>query len=153
MHKRSVEIAVGFFVALGLAALVMLAMQVSNLTVIGSNNGYFLNARFDNVGGLKVRSPVVMAGVRVGQVQNLGLDGDTFEAIVTFSVDAQYRLPLDTGASIMTSGLLGEQYVLLEPGGEETMLKDGDEIKLTQSAMMMERVIGQFLFNKAAGDE
>ncbi len=144
----------GLFVALGLAALVMLAMKVSNLSDYGGGETYRLTARFDNIGGLKVRSPVMVAGVRIGQVSEVRVDHDTYEAVVSLDIYRRYdNLPVDTSASIFTAGLLGEQYLALEPGGEEKVLRDGDEIKLTQSAMVLEQVIGQVLFSKAAGDE
>jgi phospholipid/cholesterol/gamma-HCH transport system substrate-binding protein len=155
MHSRSVEIWVGLFVAAGLAALFMLAMQVSNLSVVGDDEGYDVTARFENIGGLKVRSPVSMAGVRIGQVSHIGFDPNTFEAVVTLHISNKFnQLPLDTSANIFTAGLLGEQYVGLEPGGEEDVLEQGSEIMLTQSALVLEQLIGQFLFSKASeGDD
>ncbi len=154
MQKQKVEIAVGIFVVLGLAALVMLAMKVSNLSALSGNAGYYLTARFDNIGGLKVRSPVNMAGVRIGQVTAIRLDQATFEAVVMLRVSEQFnQLPLDTSASVYTSGLLGEQYISLEPGGEETFLADGAEIKITSSSFVLEQVIGEVLFSKAAGED
>ncbi len=154
MQGKTLEVTVGLFVALGLAALVMLAIQVSNLGEYGSGDTYQLTARFDNVGGLKARSPVMVAGVRVGQVSEVRIDRDTYEAVVTLELYQRYdNLPVDTSASIFTSGLLGEQYLALEPGGDEQVLRPGDEIRLTQSAMVLEQVIGQVLFSKAAGDE
>ena len=153
MQKPKVEIAVGIFVVIGIFALVMLALQVSNLASISGDDGYEIKARFENIGGLKVRAPVMMAGVRVGQVTGAELDGKTFEAVVTMTVSNRFNnLPKDTSASIYTSGLLGEQYVALEPGGEERVLANGDDIKLTQSAIVLEQVIGQVLFSKAAGE-
>jgi len=151
LHSRTVEIWVGLFVAAGLAALFMLAMKVSNLTVVSEGEGYNVTARFENISGLKVRSAVTMAGVRIGRVTNIGFDPKTFEAVVTLHIDGKYnQLPLDTSASIFTAGLLGEQYVGLEPGGDMEVLKDGDEITLTQSALILEQMIGQFLFSKAS---
>ncbi|MDX1527984.1 MAG: outer membrane lipid asymmetry maintenance protein MlaD, partial [Gammaproteobacteria bacterium] len=118
MTSKGVEIGVGLFVALGLAALLMLAMKVSNLAESSTNGGYELIARFDNIGGLKVRSPVTMAGVRIGRVSAIGFDNQTYEAVVTLSINSTYnQLPADTSASIFTAGLLGEQYVGLEAGG------------------------------------
>lgn len=150
-QTRTVETLVGLFMAAGFAALFMLAMKVSNLSEFTGGDGYQLSARFDNVGGLKVRSPVTMGGVRVGRVTGIGYDQNTYEAVVTLEVDGRYnRLPEDTSASIYTAGLLGEQYVGLEPGGAETFLHDGDQIKLTQSALVLEQIIGQALFSKAA---
>ena len=151
MYSKTVEIGVGLFVALGLAALLMLAMKVSNLAELTSPDGYQLTARFDNIGGLKVRSPVTMAGVRVGRVTDIEFDDNNYEAVVRFSVNPRYaRFPIDTSASIYTAGLLGEQYIGLEAGAEEAFLTNGDEIALTQSAIVLEQVIGQFLYNKAA---
>ncbi len=115
MYSKTVEVGVGLFVALGLAALLMLAMKVSNLAELTGPDGYHLTARFDNIGGLKVRSPVTMAGVRVGRVTDIGFDDKRYEAVVQFSVNPRYaRIPLDTSASIFTAGLLGEQYIGLE---------------------------------------
>lgn len=155
LHSRTVEIWVGLFIAAGLAALFMLAMQVSNLTVVSDNKGYNITARFENISGLKVRSPVTMAGVRLGRVTNITFDPQTFEAVVTMHINGEYnQLPADTSASIFTAGLLGEQYVGLEPGGDMEVLNEGSEIVLTQSALVLEQLIGQFLFSKASeGDK
>ena len=150
MNTRTIEIAVGLFVAAGLAALFMLAMKVSNLATYGGDDGYLISARFDNIGGLKVRSPVSASGVRVGQVTDISYDFGGYEARVTMSIEPQYdKFPTDTAASIMTSGLLGEQFVGLEPGAEEEYLKPGSEIEITQSALVLEQIIGQFLYSKA----
>jgi phospholipid/cholesterol/gamma-HCH transport system substrate-binding protein len=146
-----VEIAVGFFMACGLAALFMLAMKVSNIASIGDNEGYSITADFENIGGLKVRAPVTIGGVRIGRVINIGFDEQTYQAVVTLKIENQYhKLPVDSTASIFTAGLLGEQYVSLEPGGADAYLKDGDRVKLTQSALVMEQLIGRFLFQKAS---
>ena len=155
MHtSRTVEIVVGAFVALGLAALFMLAMKVSNLSSFTDDDGYAVTARFENIGGLKVRSPVSVAGVRVGRVEEIGFDNTTFEAVVKMNISTQYnQLPEDTFASIFTAGLLGEQYIGLEPGGSEKLLKDGSVIRQTQSAIVLEQIIGQFLYSKAEGDK
>ncbi|MCP5153897.1 MAG: outer membrane lipid asymmetry maintenance protein MlaD [Ectothiorhodospiraceae bacterium] len=151
MNTRTVEIGVGVFVALGFAALLMLAMRVSNLAESGGGHGYSVVAHFDNVGGLKVRSPVTIAGVRVGRVSDIRYDSEHYVAAVTMSIEPQFdRIPADSSASVLTAGLLGEQYIGLEPGGDETSLKDGDEIKFTQSALVLEQVVGQFLFSKAS---
>ena len=152
---KAIEIGVGLFVAAGLAALFMLAMQVSNLSAMSSDDGYELVARFENVGGLKVRSPVSVGGVRIGRVAAIEFDTETFEAVVRMNIANQYAtFPVDTTASIFTAGLLGEQYVALEPGGAEELLRGGDSLKLTQSALVMEQIIGQFLFSKASeGDK
>lgn len=151
MYSKTVEIGVGLFVALGLAALLMLAMKVSNLAELTAPDGYQVTARFENIGGLKVRAPVTMAGVRMGRVTHIGFDDNSYEAVVRFSVDPRYvRIPVDSSASIFTAGLLGEQYIGLDAGGDETFLTEGGEITLTQSAIVLEQVIGQFLYNKAA---
>ncbi|MFO7594429.1 MAG: outer membrane lipid asymmetry maintenance protein MlaD [Pseudomonadota bacterium] len=151
MQSRTVEIWVGLFIAAGMAALFMLAMQVSNLTVINDDEGYGITARFENISGLKVRSPVTVAGVRVGRVTDIGFDPKTFQAVVTMNISSQYdELPMDTSAAIYTSGLLGEQYIGLEPGGDFEMLADGDEIMLTQSAIILEQMIGQLLFSQGS---
>lgn len=153
MSSRTIEIWVGVFVAGGLAALFMLAMQVSNLTVVSGDEGYEIRARFENISGLRVRSPVTMAGVRVGRVVDIGFDEETFEAVVTMRIDSSYdQLPEDTSAAVLTSGLLGEKYIGLEPGGALENLGDGDVIDLTQSALVLEQLIGQFLFQQASED-
>ena len=150
MSTRTIEIAVGLFVAAGLAALFMLAMKVSNLANYTGDDGYVVSARFDNIGGLKVRSPVAASGVRVGQVVDIEYDSDGYEARVTMSIDPQYdKFPIDTAASVLTSGLLGEQFIGLQPGAEEEFLKAGSEIELTQSALVLEQIVGQFLYSKA----
>ncbi len=148
--NSTLEITVGAFVALGFAALFMLAMQVSNLSALGDNKGYQVTARFQNIGGLKKRAPVTVAGVRVGRVLDIAFDNQSYEAIVTLGIEPRYStLPKDTSASILTAGLLGEQYIGLDPGGDPAFLKEGDEIRLTQSALVLERFISQFLYNKA----
>jgi len=150
LNTRTVEITVGLFVALGMAALFMLAMQVSNLSTLGSNDGYEITASFQNIGGLKVRAPVTVSGVRVGRVDAISYDFKTFEAVVTMKIGSEYQgFPEDTSASIFTAGLLGEQYVALEPGGSMTNLVNGSRIQLTQSALVMEQIIGQFLYSAA----
>lgn len=151
-HSRNLEIVVGIFVALGIAALFVLAMKVSNLNAFADQDGYPLTARFDNIGGLKVQAAVTMAGVRVGRVEAIGFDQESFEAVVSLKVYNQYQqLPRDTSASIFTSGLLGEQYIALEAGGDMKNLAPGDEFKITQSALVLEELIGQFLFKAAEG--
>lgn len=151
MNNRTIEIGVGLFVALGFAALFMLVMQVSNLGTITTGDTYTLRAGFENIGGLKVRSPVTVSGVRVGRVAAIDYDSDAFEAIVTLRIGADYnRFPEDTSASIFTAGLLGEQYIALEPGGSMENLADGDRLQLTQSALVMEQIIGQFLYSASA---
>ena len=151
-QNKNVEILVGIFVAAGLGALFVLAMKVSNLSAFSDDGGYPLTARFDNIGGLKERAPVTMAGVRIGRVEQIGFDNETFEAVVTLNISHQYnQLPKDTSASIFTSGLLGEQYVALEAGGEVDNMQANDEFIITQSALVLEELIGQFLFKAAEG--
>jgi phospholipid/cholesterol/gamma-HCH transport system substrate-binding protein len=153
-QSRSVEIVVGLFIAAGMAALFMLAMRVSNLSMATAGDSYMINAAFENIGGLKVRSPVTVSGVRIGRVDSIDYDFDTYEAVVRLRIGTQYdSFPEDTTASIFTAGLLGEQYIALEPGGSEENLADGDSIQLTQSALVLEQMIGQFLYNTAAKDE
>ncbi|MGB7933411.1 MAG: outer membrane lipid asymmetry maintenance protein MlaD [Gammaproteobacteria bacterium] len=150
-NSRSMEIGVGLFVAGGLAALFMLAMQVSNLSANISSENYTVTAAFQNIGGLKVRSPVTVSGVRVGRVEAIDYDTHAYEAVVTLRIEDRYNtFPEDTSASIFTAGLLGEQYIALQPGGSEKNLKAGDRIHLTQSALVMEQIIGQFLYNVAS---
>lgn len=150
MNTRTVELVVGLFVAAGFLALFMLAMKVSNLASYGGDDGYVIKARFDNIGGLKVRSPVAASGVRIGQVKDITYDSDGYEAIVTLSIESQYnKFPVDTAASVLTSGLLGEQYIGLEPGAEDDYLTSGSELDITQSALVLEQIIGQFLYSKA----
>ena len=150
MNSRALELVVGLFVAAGFAALFMMAMTVSNLTSYGTGDGYEIKARFDNIGGLKVRSPVAASGVRIGRVTAIEYDQGGYEALVTMSIEPQYnKFPSDTAASVLTSGLLGEQYVGLEPGAEDDYLKSGDTVELTQSALVLEQIVGQFLYSKA----
>ncbi len=150
VQTRTIEVAVGLFVAAGLGALFVLAMKVSNLTAFTDDTGYQLVAKFENIGSLKVGAPVSIAGVRVGRVGNIGIDHTTHEAVVKLNINKEYTdIPADTSASILTAGLLGEQYLALEPGGDVKALKAGDEIKITQPALVLEKIIGQFLFSKA----
>jgi phospholipid/cholesterol/gamma-HCH transport system substrate-binding protein len=153
-NSRALEIGVGLFVAAGLAALFMLAMQVSNLSANISGESYMVTAAFQNIGGLKVRSPVTVSGVRVGRVEAIDYDTSAYEAVVHLRIEDKYNsFPDDTSASIFTAGLLGEQYIALQPGGSENNLKAGDRIHLTQSALVMEQIIGQFLYNVASKEE
>lgn len=150
MQRKTLEVWVGLFVAAGLIALAVLAFRVGNLTVADVSNGYEVKARFDNIGGLKVKSAVTMAGVRVGRVSAIGFDSERYQAVVTMDIDGRYnRIPVDSSAAILTSGLLGEQYIGLEPGGSEQYLKNGDTLRYTQSAVVLEKLISQFLFSKA----
>lgn len=150
MNRKLLDLWVGFFVALGIAALLFLALKVGNLSASNFLETYPLTAKFDNIGGLKVRGPVKSAGVVVGRVSEVHFDPQTYEAVVTFNVDARYHFPKDTFASILTAGLLGEQYIGLDAGGDEKMLKTGDVIAKTQSAVVLEKLISQFLFSKAS---
>jgi phospholipid/cholesterol/gamma-HCH transport system substrate-binding protein len=150
MKRKALDLWAGVFVAMGLGALLFLAMKVGNLASFSAAPTYLVQANFDNIGGLKKRAPVKSAGVVVGRVENIGFDTETYEATVTFSIDDRYRFPQDTSAKILTAGLLGEQYVGLSAGGDVAMLKDGDKLKLTQSAVVLENLISQFLFSKAA---
>ena len=155
MNNRAIEIGVGLFVAAGIAALFMLAMQVSNLGTIGGGSGdsYTISATFENVGGLKERAPVTVSGVLVGRVAAIDYDLEAYEAVVILRIDSAYdKFPEDTAASIFTSGLLGEQYIALEPGGSLENLEEGDRIQLTQSALVLEQIIGQFLYGMANKD-
>lgn len=147
---RKLEILVGAFMALGFVALFFLAMQVSNLGTANTGDSYEVTARFDNIGGLKVKSPVTLAGVEVGRVKRIYYDKKDFRAVVVMGIYSQYdEIPDDTFAKILTAGLLGEQYIGLDPGGSPNNLKDGMEITMTQSALVLEDVIGQFIFSKA----
>ena len=150
MNRRSLDIWVGFFVALGFAALMFLALRVASSATFAAADGYEVKAKFDNIGGLKVRAPVKSAGVVVGRVAGIRFDNESFEAVVTMNVDKRYSFPKDTAAKILTSGLLGEQYVGLSAGGDAVSLKDGDTLKITQSAIVLESLISQFLYSKAA---
>ncbi len=154
MTSRKIEILVGLFVTGAVAAFFMLAMSVSNLGSYGNDESYQLTASFDNIGGLKVRSPVAAGGVTIGRVSDIQYNSETYEAIVSMSIESKYnKFPIDTSASIFTSGLLGEQFIGFEPGAEEEYLKQGDVIDLTQSALVLEQIIGQFLYSKADEDE
>lgn len=150
MNKKTIDLWVGVFVAIGLAALLFLALKVGNLlTTNEERTGYQVEARFDNIGNLKPRAPVKSAGVVVGRVEAIRLDGQTFEAVARLHIYSQYHFGRDTIAAIFTSGLLGEQFVGLEAGGDTVMLKDEDRIKKTQSAVQLEKLISQFMFSKA----
>jgi len=150
MNRTVLDLWVGFFVAIGIVALLFLALKVGNLSSGHLSETYQLQARFDNIGGLKVRGPVKSAGVLVGRIVDIRFDPATYEAVVTMDVDGRYRFPKDTFASINTSGLLGEQYIGFEVGGDEKMLSAGDTIVKTQSAVVLEKLISQFMFNKAS---
>jgi phospholipid/cholesterol/gamma-HCH transport system substrate-binding protein len=147
---RAIDVMVGGFVLLGLAALLFLALKAGNMGSFATGPTYSTTARFDNIGGLKVRAPVKSAGVVVGRVVSIGFDDSTYQAVVSIALEQRFRFPRDSSAKILTSGLLGEQYVGLEPGADERMLAAGDTIRMTQSAIVLENLIGQFLFSKAA---
>jgi len=150
MERTTIDLWVGIFVSLGVASLLGLAMKVGNLTTSNIGETYTVTAAFENIGGLKPRAPVKSAGVVVGRVGDITFDSTTFEAIVSLNVDKRYNFPADTFANIYTAGLLGEQYVGLEAGGDEVALKNGDRIKQTQDAVVLEKMISQFLYNKAS---
>lgn len=151
VRRRTLELWVGIFVAIGLLSLGVLAFKVGNLGTADVGDSYNLEAYFDDIGGLKVKAPVTLAGVRVGRVSAISVDKDSFRAVVVLKLSRRYdNLPTDTTAMIQTSGVLGEQYVALEPGADESRLKDGDRIVLTQSALVLENLIGQFLYKKSS---
>lgn len=149
MERAKLDFLVGLFVVAGLAALMGLAIKVGNMSSFESKSGYTVQASFNNIGGLKVRAPIKSAGVVVGRVSDIRFDNQTFEALVTLKMDSRYRFPKDTSAAILTSGLLGEQYLALDAGGDAKDLVEGDKIKITQSAVLLENLISQFLYNKA----
>lgn len=148
MSRTILDIWVGIFVAIGIAATVFISLRVANLASSSGGDSYTVNADFDNIGGLKIRAPVKCSGVVVGRVKNIQLDMKRYVAIVTLELEQRFQFSQDTSASILTSGLLGEQYIGLETGADSTMLKDGDTIMITSSAMVLERLIGSFLLNK-----
>lgn len=152
MSRTTLDLWVGFFVAVGLGALLFLALKVGNMASSSSGDTYAIHAKFDNIGGLKVRGAVKSAGVVVGRVTEISFDPEAYQALVTINVDSRYKFPRDTFATINTSGLLGEQYIGFEVGGDTAMLNAGDMIKKTQSAVVLEKLISQFMFNKAAED-
>lgn len=150
MNRSAIDLWVGIFVAIGFGAILFLALKVGNLLTLDRAPGYRLEARFDNIGGLKLRAPVKAAGVVVGRVEDVRLDAKTYEAVVTIRINREYQFTRDTIAAINTSGLLGEVYVGLDAGGDPELLRDGDRIIKTQSAVVIEKLISQFLFDKAS---
>ena len=150
MSKKGVETLVGLFVLLGILALTFIALRAANLASFGNRDGYLLQARFDNIGGLKVRAPVRSAGVVVGRVKAIKLDPKTFQGLVTMEIEHGLQFPRDSSAKILTNGLLGDQYIGVEAGGDDKNLAAGDTVTQTQSAVVLENLISQFLFNKAA---
>jgi phospholipid/cholesterol/gamma-HCH transport system substrate-binding protein len=150
MDRKTIDLWVGVFLLLGFLAMVFLALKVGNFGGERNGHAYNVEARFENIGGLKIGAPVKSAGVLVGRVKEIRLDKDTFRAVAKLAMDNRFEFPKDTSASILTSGLLGEVYIGLDAGGDDKKLKEGDKITLTQSAVVLERLIGQFLFSKAA---
>jgi phospholipid/cholesterol/gamma-HCH transport system substrate-binding protein len=150
MNRSTIDLWVGIFVTIGFGAIVFLALKVGNLTTLDAKPSYRLEAHFDNIGGLKMRAPVKAAGVIVGRVESVRLDPKTYEAVVTLKIDNGYQFSKDSIASILTSGLLGEVYIGLDAGGDTQMLADGGQITKSQSAVVLEKLIGQFLFDKAS---
>jgi phospholipid/cholesterol/gamma-HCH transport system substrate-binding protein len=153
MNRKLIDLWVGIFVVAGVGALGVLALRVANMSSVSISDSYAVQAGFENIGGLKVRAPVKSAGVVVGRVTDIAFDDERYEARVTLRIDRRYKFPNDTSASILTSGILGEQYVGLEAGGDTKMLQDGDSMKITQSAVVLENLIGQFLYGKAQEGE
>jgi phospholipid/cholesterol/gamma-HCH transport system substrate-binding protein len=150
MQSRSLEVLVGFFVCLGVAAIFVLTFRVASLNSVGGSSSYQVSATFDNVGSLVAGASVKLAGVRIGYVRKIAIDPKTFEAVATLQIDNKYdQIPVDSVAKIQTAGLLGEQYISLDPGGDDRSLKNGDRIHLTQSAFVLENLIGQFLTSAA----
>lgn len=149
MERTTIDLWVGVFVVAGIAALVMLAMKVGNLGTYNVSDSYQVHAYFTNIGGLKPKASIKSAGVLVGRVTDITLDTERYQAKVVMSLDKRYQFPRDTFANILTSGLLGEQYIGLMPGGDEQMLKNGEQLKKTQSAVVLEDLIGKFIYNKA----
>ena len=153
MQRTTMDLWVGLFVMLGIGALLILSLKVGNLGTYGAGQSYDLVGNFENIGGLKVRAPVKSAGVVVGRVTDIQFSLETYDAVVTMRIGDHYQFPKDTFASILTAGVLGEQYIGLDAGGEEAMLKDGDKVMLTNSAIVLEEMVGRFLFDQAEKDE
>lgn len=151
-HSKTQDTLVGLFVASGIAALFYMALQVSNLGTYTSNDAYTVIARFQNSGGLKIKSPVSIAGVRIGRVSSIALDRESHESVVEMRIESKYdNIPMDSGASIYTAGLLGEQYISIDPGSSEEYLHDKSKLDITSSAIVLEEMIGKFMLNKAEG--
>ncbi|NGM86083.1 outer membrane lipid asymmetry maintenance protein MlaD [Parapusillimonas sp. SGNA-6] len=150
MTREKTDFWVGLFVLLGGIALIFLALQAGNMSTFSFGSTYRVQAHFDNIGGLKVRAPVKSSGVVVGRVAEVGFDNERFQAVAFLDMEDKYRFPTDSSASILTSGLLGEQYIGLTPGGEEDMLEQGSEIQFTQSAVVLEELISKFLYSSAS---
>ena len=150
MTRKEIDLWVGIFAVAGIGAMLFLSLKVANLASFSAADAYQIKAKFDNIGGLKVRAAGKSAGVVVGRVSEIRFDNESFEAVVTLNLDSRYQFPKDSSAKILTSGLLGEQYIGLSPGGDSANLKGGDALKLTQSAVVLENLISQFLYSKAA---
>ncbi|UCD68201.1 MAG: outer membrane lipid asymmetry maintenance protein MlaD [Betaproteobacteria bacterium] len=150
MERTTIDLWVGIFVTAGLIGLLVLALKVGNASSVSVSDGYAITAQFDNIGGLKVRAPVKSAGVVVGRVEGIGFDNQSLRAKVTMRIDKRYEFPKDSSVSILTSGLLGDQFIGIDGGSDAELLGDGDRVRLTQSAIVLEKVIGQFLYGKAA---
>jgi|SRR5882672_3912570 len=151
MTRKELDLWVGIFAVAGIGAMLFLSLKVANLlTSFSSADLYQINAKFENIGGLKVRAAIKSAGVVVGRVGDIRFDNESFEAVVAMNIDSRFQFPKDSSAKILTSGLLGEQYIGITAGGDSVNLKAGDTLKLTQSAVVLENLIGQFLYNKAA---
>ncbi|SFK46533.1 phospholipid/cholesterol/gamma-HCH transport system substrate-binding protein [Nitrosomonas aestuarii] len=153
MQRATLDLWVGLFVVIGIGALMILSLKVGNLSTYGVSDSYVIKGNFDNIGGLKTRAPVKSSGVVIGRVTDIQFSTQSYDAIVTMNIDSRYQFPKDTFASILTAGLLGEQYIGLDAGGDEMMLKAGDTIMKTNSAMVLEEMIGRFLFDKASEDD
>lgn len=150
MHRKSIDVWVGLFVLLGLAALVFLALKAGNMSTLSFSKTYAITGKFDNIGGLKPQAPVKSAGVVVGRVGDIRFDDKTFQAVVTLDMDAGHKFPKDSSLKILTAGLLGEQYIGISPGGDTVDLVAGDRISHTSSATVLEDLINQFIYSKAA---
>ncbi|TQK05508.1 outer membrane lipid asymmetry maintenance protein MlaD [Herbaspirillum sp. SJZ107] len=150
MHRKSIDVWVGLFVLLGAVALLFLALKAGNMSTISFSKTYAVSAKFDNIGGLKPQAPVKSAGVVVGRVGSITFDDKTFQALVRLDLDPAFKFPKDSSLKILTSGLLGEQYVGIEAGGDTNNLVQGDRINRTQSATVLEDLINQFIYSKAA---
>jgi phospholipid/cholesterol/gamma-HCH transport system substrate-binding protein len=150
MHRKMIDVWVGLFVLLGAAALLFLALQAGNMSSLSFSKTYTISAKFDNIGGLKPQAPVKSAGVVVGRVGEITFDDKTFQALVRLEMEPGYKFPKDSSLKILTAGLLGEQYIGIEPGGDTNNLVNGDRITRTQSATVLEDLINQFIYSKAA---
>ena len=150
MERMTIDLWVGIFVTAGLIGLLVLALKVGNASSVSVSDGYTITAQFDNIGGLKARAPVRSAGVLVGRVERIGFDNESLRAQVTMRIDNRYKFPKDSSVSILTSGLLGDQFIGIDGGADIKTLEDGDRVRLTQSAIVLEKVIGQFLYGRPA---